>query len=229
MRTNPRRAMTPLALAVLRLLLERPMHPYEIQQTVRERHVDQVVKMRAGSLYHTIERLHRYGLIEPVETGRAGRRPERTVYALTEAGRDEYASHLRDLLRMPQREYPVFGAAVEMMRTLGEADALRLLQQRTVALRAKLAALEQLVSGLTENGLARVDVLELDYALAITRAELDWVRQVIDDLTTGTLVWSDGPARDLPVEHGGTVRTDTDDPAAPDAAAGHHDTEEPRP
>ena len=57
--------------------------------------------VRAGSLYHTVERLHRLALIEPVETGREGRRPERTVYAITDAGRDEFTSNLRDLLRFP--------------------------------------------------------------------------------------------------------------------------------
>jgi DNA-binding PadR family transcriptional regulator len=226
MRTNPRRAMTPLALAVLRLLLERPMHPYEIQQTVREQHVDQVVKVHAGSLYHTVERLHRYGLIEPVETGRSGRRPERTVYAVTETGREEYEVYLRELVRVPQREYPVFAAAVAMLRTLGEADALRLLQQRGVALRTKLAALAQLATGLAEDGMSRGEIIQLDYATSIIRAELDWVRRIADELGSGALTWSDADTRpDGPPR----ADPDTDDPAAPPAAADHHDTEEPRP
>lgn len=229
MRSDPRRAMTPLALAVLRLLLERPMHPYEIQQTVRERHVDQVVKVHAGSLYHTIERLHRYGLIEPVETARSGRRPERTVYAVTDTGREEYTVHLRELVRAPQREYPVFGAAVEMMRTLEEADALRLLQQRSVALRTKLAALGQLATGLAGNGMSRGEIIQLEYATAIIRAELDWVHRMVDDLTTGALIWSDAPARGPSEGPGRAVPPDTDDPAAPPAVADHDDTEESRP
>src|SRR5882757_5676087 len=126
MRIKPRRTLTPLALVVLRLLRERPMHPYEIQQLIRDRAIAYVVKVRAGSLYHTIERLHRLALVEQVETGREGRRPERTIYAITEAGRDEYFDNLRDLVRNPEEEYPVFGAAVEMLRTLDRDDAVRL-------------------------------------------------------------------------------------------------------
>src|SRR5512142_2898145 len=98
MRTKPHRTLTPLALTVLRLLQERDMHPYEMQQVIRDRCIDHVVKVRAGSLYHTIERLHRSGLIQPMETGREGRRPERTVYAITEPGRDEYRTNLCDLI-----------------------------------------------------------------------------------------------------------------------------------
>ena len=86
MRARPHRTLTPLALAILRLLHERPMHPYEMHQLVRDRGTDFVIKVRAGSLYHAVERLAMLGLIAPVETGRDGRRPERTVYAITDAG-----------------------------------------------------------------------------------------------------------------------------------------------
>src|SRR6185369_4646230 len=104
MRANPHRTLPPLALAVLRRLRERPMHPYEAHQQIRDRSIDYVIKVRAGSLYHAVERLHRLGLVEPVETAREGRRPERTVYAITEAGNDEYLANLRDLVRHPEDE-----------------------------------------------------------------------------------------------------------------------------
>ena len=93
MRYKPHRTLTPLALVVLGLLRERPMHPYEMQQTIRDEHTDQVIKLRAGSLYHTVERLQTLELITAVETARAGRRPERTVYAITEEGRDEFSAN----------------------------------------------------------------------------------------------------------------------------------------
>src|SRR6266542_482877 len=109
MSVTPHRALTPLALAVLELLLERAMHPYEMHQLIRDRRIDHVIKLRAGSLYHTVERLHRLDLIEPVETARAGRRPERTVYAITEQGRDAFAARMRDLIQRPEPEYLVAG------------------------------------------------------------------------------------------------------------------------
>ncbi len=187
--------MTPLALAVLRLLQERPMHPYEMQQLIRDRSTDRVVKVRAGSLYHTIERLARQRLIEPVETGREGRRPERTVYAITESGRDAYASDLRELVRTPVQEYPVFGAAVEMLYTLDRDDAVRLLERRTTALEALLAAHDQVTASLTKRGLPRIAMIEVEYAQAMWRAEMAWVRQLIDDIRSGELGWPVQPHR----------------------------------
>ncbi|WP_345629524.1 PadR family transcriptional regulator [Rugosimonospora acidiphila] len=175
----------------LRLLRERPMHPYEIHQVIRDRAIDYAIKVRAGSLYHTFERLHRLGFVEPVETGREGRRPERTIYAITEAGRDEYLDNLRDLVRYPEEEYPVFAAAAEMIRTLDRDEAERLLEHRTTALEARLAADEQVITSLTKRGLSRMAMLDVELRQSTRRAELAWVRQLISDIRSGALPWTD--------------------------------------
>jgi DNA-binding PadR family transcriptional regulator len=182
--------LNPLALVVLRLLQERPMHPYEMHQMIRERATDRVVKVRAGSLYHSVERLHQLGLIEPVETGREGRRPERTVYAVTDLGRDAYASNLRELVREPREEFPVFAAAVEMLSTLDPPEAVRLLRRRSTALEAQLGAYEQVVASLTKRGLPRLATIEVEFCQAMRRAELAWVGQLIEDIRSGALPWT---------------------------------------
>lgn len=190
MPTNSYRTLTPLSLVVLELLTERAMHPYEIQQLIRDRHTDQVVKLRAGSLYHTVERLQRGGLIEAVETGRAGRRPERTVYRITEAGRDQFHADLRELVRTPETEYPLFGVAMAMLGKVSREDAIELLGRRAVALEAKVAAGEQVLSALTKRGLPRLYTVETEYLLAMCRAELTWVRQLVEEIISGALPWA---------------------------------------
>jgi DNA-binding PadR family transcriptional regulator len=171
------------------------MHPYEMQQLIRERCTDHVIKVRAGSLYHTVERLHRSSLVEPVETGRSGRRPERTVYAITDAGRDEFATNLDDLVRYPDEEYPVFGAALAMLRALRPARAAALLDARAVSIEAALAAGDQVLASLTKNGLARIHIIEIEYAQALRRAELSWVRDLAHDIRSGELTWIDPDAK----------------------------------
>jgi DNA-binding PadR family transcriptional regulator len=190
MSTNPYRTLTPLSLVVLELLTERAMHPYEMQQQIRERHTDQVVKVRAGSLYHTVERLQRGGLVEAAETGREGRRPERTVYRITEAGRDQFHANLRELVRTPETEYPLFGVAVEMLGKLSRDDAIELLGRRAVMLEARVAASEQVLSALTKRGLPRLYTVDTEYLVAMCRAELAWVRQLVDEIASGDLAWA---------------------------------------
>src|SRR5215211_6299171 len=125
---------TPLALAVLNLLNERPMHPYEMQQHMKERGHDFVIKLKGGSLYSTIERLMEGGLIRTVETTREGRRPERTVYALTEQGADDLMLWIRELVARPVHEYPWFGAVLAFIGSLLPDDVVTLFGFRAAAL-----------------------------------------------------------------------------------------------
>src|SRR2546423_13806031 len=113
---------TPLALAVLSLLLERPMHPYEMKVLMQERGHDRVIKIKGASVYDAVERLHRLGFIEPLETSREGRRPERTVYSLTEAGRGELLEGLRGLISRAGGENPHFGGGVALPGRAGEGE-----------------------------------------------------------------------------------------------------------
>jgi DNA-binding PadR family transcriptional regulator len=189
--SNKSGALTALGLVVLELLHEHPRHPYDMQQTVCQRNLDRFVKIRAGSLYHTVERLQKIGLIEPLETARAGRRPERTVYAITAEGREEFHSALTRILRHPETEYPVFGTAIEMLRTLEPTATLALLEHRIVELRTSIAALrtchQSLITGLK---LSRIKIIELEYALAMQEAECAWVQRLVADIRSGELTWT---------------------------------------
>src|ERR1700737_4090884 len=95
----------PLALAVLALLFERPMHPYEMAATLKERHKEESIKLRYGSLYTVLDALLARGFVVAKEVSREGKRPERTVYALTGAGLDGLRDWMRDLLRHPSKEF----------------------------------------------------------------------------------------------------------------------------
>jgi DNA-binding PadR family transcriptional regulator len=183
------RPLTPLQLAVLRLLADEQMHPYEMQQRIRERAIDQVVKVAHGSLYHAVARLAEQGLIEPVETSREGRRPERTVYAITEAGRDEARSRLREFMMRPAQEYPSFGMALAFVSMLPPDEAVSLLDRRMVDLEAKLAAHDTVVESLIKRGHPRIQVIEVEFLNSRLRSELDFVRALNDDIKTRRLDW----------------------------------------
>src|SRR5580658_5240558 len=103
-----RKVSNPLALAALACLRERPMHPYEIASTLRERHKDHSIRLNYGSLYAVIQSLERHQLVAPQQTERAGARPERRVYAITAAGRLELVDWLGEMLSLPVKEYTQF-------------------------------------------------------------------------------------------------------------------------
>jgi len=178
---------TPLALAVMNLLVEHPMHPYEMKAKMKERGHDQVIRLKGGSIYDTVERLEQGGFIQAQETSREGRRPERTVYAITENGREEIMAWLRELLAQPVNEYPQFGAALAFFAALDKDEVVRLLKLRTALLDGRAAGEEKQLKSFMEMGLPRLFLVEGEYALAMKRAEVDWVRKLIVDIEGGRL------------------------------------------
>jgi DNA-binding PadR family transcriptional regulator len=178
---------TPLALAVMNLLVEQPMHPYEMKTKMKERGHDQVIRLKGGSIYDTVERLESGGFIQAQETSREGRRPERTVYAITETGREEIMAWLRELLAQPVNEYPQFGGALAFFAALDKDEVVRLLKVRIALLEGEAAGEEKRLKNFMELGLPRLFLVEGEYAVAMKRAEVDWVRKLIVDIERGGL------------------------------------------
>jgi DNA-binding PadR family transcriptional regulator len=179
-----------LALAVLGLLQERPMHPYEMAATLRERHKDSSFKVNAGSLYDTVEALVRHGWIEPVQTARDGRRPERTVYGPTRLGQDEFVRWIDELIRTPVTEYPKFLAAVSYLGALGAHGAAAALTERTEHLDRRIEETRAVLAGTVGAGtVPRLFMIEVEFALHAWEAELAWTRRTIAEIRDATLVW----------------------------------------
>jgi DNA-binding PadR family transcriptional regulator len=176
------------SLTVLCLLRTRPMHPYEMQRLIREWHKDEFLDLKRGSLYHAIERLRRAGLIAAVETNREGRRPERTIYRLTERGEQEVCEWLRGLLAKPVREPSQFFAALSFLPLLSPENVLYELQQRVFALESEIAGLNAVLREMAPR-IGRLVLIEVEYERAMREAEKAWVEALMEDLRTGKLAW----------------------------------------
>jgi DNA-binding PadR family transcriptional regulator len=183
---------SPLALAVLALLYEAPMHPYRMQQLIKERGKDEVVNVRQrASVYQMIDRMDRLGLITPKEITREEKWPERTVYEVTDEGRRTFRDWMHEVLSAPAREFPEFPAAVSLLALLTPEEALRELETRVAALEDEAVRIDSQFGRAAAEGLPRLFMLETEYQRATLAAELEWVRAVVDDLRTGRLTWSE--------------------------------------
>lgn len=186
----PNDVRTPLALSILALLRIQPMHPYEMQRLMREWAMDEIVRLRGGSLYSTINRLLAAGLIEVIGTSREGRRPERSTYRITATGRDHLADWMRDSIVEPTEEYPRFGSAIAFAPLLTAAELRDLLVERVARLEPLVAAeRERSDAWQRSRPVGRAFKLGHEYARTMRQTELHWVRSVIDDLDTGRFAW----------------------------------------
>jgi DNA-binding PadR family transcriptional regulator len=184
---SERPVSNPLALAVLACLAEEPMHPYEMAATMRTRHKDDAIKLNYGSLYSVIESLCRHALIAPKETIRNGKRPERTIFELTPAGRNELTEWLSDLLAEPAKEYTQFGAGLSLMPVLSPEEAIRLLKRRLEMIGLELAKARSIDAYTRGKGVSRLHLIEREYEAMQREAEARWVKALIADLESGKL------------------------------------------
>jgi DNA-binding PadR family transcriptional regulator len=195
---------SPIALAVLALLYESPMHPYRMQQLIKERGKDEVINVRQRtSLYQTIDRLLRMKLITIRETAREEKWPERTIYAITEHGRTTMLRWMREMLSTPAREFPVFPAVLAYLSLVTPEDARVQLDQRVQALAAEIERIDaELRNGM--ELIPRLFLLELEYLRAVINTELTWVQSIVEELATGQLTWNEEWLRAIAAqfEHG---------------------------
>src|SRR6516165_6385011 len=177
----------PLALAVLSCLYEKPMHPYEVAQTLRQRAKQESVRLNYGSLYAVVETLEKNGFVKATGTVREGKRPERTVYAITDDGAREMDDWLTELVSVPAKEYPAFLAGLSLLPGLDPDDALMALKGRADALTVKLAGIRGAMDAAKKAGLPRIFELEAEYEESQLAAELKFVKALVKDMDEGTL------------------------------------------
>ncbi|WP_051845810.1 PadR family transcriptional regulator [Streptomyces sp. NRRL F-5053] len=217
--STPRvRKLNLISLAVLELLDEEEMHPYEMQQRLRDRGRDRLIKLTAGTLYHAVDRLEKLGLVEAVETSRQGRLPERTVYTITEEGRDAFAERLREMVSTPEDEFSEFPLALAFLHTLDREEAVARLTWRAALLEAAVAAEDVMAARLRDSGVEPLYYLDLTWQITSKRAQLDWIRTLVGQLESGAMNWptaarvpppaSPDPASPRSGENGGAAATE---------------------
>jgi DNA-binding PadR family transcriptional regulator len=178
-----------LALAVMSYLTQRPMHPYELSRTLREHGDARSIKFNHGSLYMVVGQLAKAGFIAEQETTREGQRPERTVYALTDAGRQEFRDWMRELVEYPRHEYPHFVAALSLIASLAPREVVTLLRRRLDRLAEQRVETRAVIDDTLGQGVPALFLVEEEYRLAMLEAESAFVERFIEQIVHPETGW----------------------------------------
>jgi DNA-binding PadR family transcriptional regulator len=185
------RTLTPLAVAALALLEEGASHPYEMYQTLVQRSEDRLVKVRPGSLYHTVDRLARLGLVRATGTEREGNRPERTTYAITEEGTLALGERLAEIIATPVNEFPEFPVGLGESHNLPAETVIALLRKRIGLIRADIAVFDEAIRTMRTKNLPAKYWVDVRYLRAMAEADVATLEALIDDLDSGALSWDE--------------------------------------
>lgn len=180
--------MTPLAVLVLGLLREADMHPYEMLRLLRHRRADLGVRITNGTLYHTVGRLLREGLLEEVGVDREGSRPERTTYSLVAAGNDALTGAVQSWLGCTDRSTE-FRVALAEAHNLPREQVAELMRARHAALTAEYETLHSALEGARTRAVAEQFLVEADRHEVLLAAELAWTEGLLARLARPEFPW----------------------------------------
>jgi DNA-binding PadR family transcriptional regulator len=188
-----RSTLTPLGVMVLAQLREDDMHPYEMIRLMRHRRADRLLPVTNGTVYHTVSRLERAGLIAEVRVDRDGNRPERTTYTLEPDGVAALREWLRaELVRIDRPAQ--FRIALSEAHNLERDEVLALLRERRDVLAAEDEAGRTRLAESRTNGVPEQYLIEVDRHAVMVSAELEWLDAFLRRLSQPDFAWGPDPA-----------------------------------
>lgn len=160
-----------------------PVHGYVVRRTMLARGWANA----PGSIYNSLKTLEREGLVETTGAERDGARPERTLFALTDAGEGEFQRLLRDTLwNSAQPNHPLL-AGLAMLPLLPRAELIEIMRHRAADLRKQAADAGEMRAEILAGSVIPPHVAE---SYRLIAAQLDseavWAEQLADRLATRT-------------------------------------------
>ena len=175
--------MATIDLIVLGMLKKEPMSAYDIQKLVEYRNISKWVKISTPSIYKKTIQLEKKGLIQGT-TVKAGNMPEKTIYSLTDEGKQEFENLMMEISAKPIHIFLDFNAVVVNLDSLPlekQKRCISLIEENIKELKGYLEQNlreKENAAEIPETGMA---VLRQQYVLAET------IEKWIDSVKNGFL------------------------------------------
>lgn len=164
----------------------RPMHGYEIRQTLESWGAEHWGNVAYGSIYFALSKMAAEGLLTEAGT-ESGRGPDRKLYELTEQGRQVFLALVREHWWRYKHPVDRMPTAIAFMDVLPREELLAALRARAAGFRRALAQYPEWTRAKLDAGAPRHSIESLRRGEAMERAELQWIEDVIEKVERGEL------------------------------------------
>ncbi|MBS1673300.1 MAG: helix-turn-helix transcriptional regulator [Actinobacteria bacterium] len=171
-----------LSLPILGLLLEQADHPYGLTSRLNDRY--RHLHASRSSITTLAKSLADADLIAPRAPERAGNRPPRTVYDLTEVGVTHLRQRIEEIIRTAPAMNTDFVTALAYIGLLGKRLAGDAVDERASRIRQEIGALKEVPTAIAE-----IKMIEVDYWLRMLTSEAIWLEEFGARIETGRIEW----------------------------------------
>ena len=156
-------------------------HGYEIARAAQVDHTDQWTAIKRGSLYGALHRMAAEGLVRVVRVERLGTSPERTVFAITEAGHQALVSQRDQALAQADLSPDPVDLALQYIPDLTPNELAAAVSRRLESLARQLASLEDARAEAAPH-LVGLEPFTFEHSLMRLRTEVAWHARLLAHL-----------------------------------------------
>jgi len=177
-------SVTNAELAVLSLLAEKPMHGYQIEQTITSRGMREWTEIGFSSIYYILEKLRSRGFVDSQLEPAQGKGPSRQVFSLTSEGFALFRQAALKALASPSRSFSNFQLGLTSTPMLDKREILEALNNYCALLKNKYS--ELMIKSSEQNNLPWHVVMLFKHDLSQLQCEMDWLKEFILGIETGS-------------------------------------------
>jgi DNA-binding PadR family transcriptional regulator len=161
--------------ALLGLLLEEPMHPYQIEKTIQFRDMRSWTEISMSSIYKTLSGLENKSLVKSEVKISQQNRPQKT-FRLTPKGRRALREKIREILSRPETVIWQFNIGTYFMDALEGDEISGALEEYERGLSELVMGYEELEKFLRGEGCPEWRIAVSTRTRYLIEAEIEWLQ-----------------------------------------------------
>lgn len=166
------------ATLLLGIIYEKPLNAYEITKLLAYMNIKWWFNIADSTVYTTLKNLKKRGLIEGT-IERIGNMPDRTIYSLTEKGKDELKETIKESILQFSYDTNIFTIAAFVMDILETEEKKELLEKRLGILQSYLAGISKQDNETWKQEVPALHVANLERMIDIIQAEISGTKRLL--------------------------------------------------
>lgn len=166
------------ATLLLGIIYEKPLNAYEITKLLAYMNIKWWFNIADSTVYTTLKNLEKRNFIKGT-IERIGNMPDRTIYSLTEKGKDELKETIKESILQFSYDTNIFTIAAFNMDILETEERKELLEKRLNILQSYLTGISKQNNELWKQEVPDFHVANLERMIDIVQAEISGTKRLL--------------------------------------------------